>query len=136
MLDCGMINLRWAGLAAAALAAGSITALPAAANAAPKTDADLAKSVACSYAASVAQHAENGVGNSRSEKLISQRGSLYLVECEVRVMQRGNATVYYNDPRPALIYRVTVDANNRFFVVKAEGPYVPPVRQQTPARAA
>ncbi|TWS25935.1 hypothetical protein FK268_01385 [Tsukamurella sputi] len=129
-----MIKTRF--LAATTAAVALSLAAPTAAGAAPQTDADLAKSVACSYAASVAQHAENGVGNSRSEKLISQRGSLYLVECEVRVMQRGNATVYINDPRPALIYRVTVDANNRFFVVNAEGPYVPPVRQQAPGRAA
>lgn len=123
-------------LGAATVTAAAALTLPAVAGAVPKTDADLAKSVACAYAASVAQHAENGVGNSRSEKLISQRGGLYLVECEVRVMQRGNATVDFNDRRPALIYRVTVDANNRFFVVKAEGPYVPPVRPNAPARVA
>ncbi|GAA1104515.1 hypothetical protein GCM10009581_41580 [Tsukamurella strandjordii] len=115
-------------------AMASTLALPGIASAAPKDDAALAKSIACAYAASVAQHAAGASGNGRSERLISERDGIYLVECKVWVTPPGDSTVLFNDERPPLIYRITVDGNNRFFVVGAEGPDVPPVRPGAPAR--
>lgn len=136
MLMCVMRNTRRTALVAITVAAGAAAALPTTAAAAPKTDADLAKSVGCGYAASVEVHAAGAGGSSYTSKVISRRGSIYVVECEVRTAKPGNSTMYFNDPEPGAIYRVTVDANNRFFVVGAEGPHVPSVRPPAPARAA
>ncbi|WP_019204152.1 hypothetical protein [Tsukamurella sp. 1534] len=134
MTDFGSTTRRIA-LGAFGAAALAVT-LPALASAAPKTDADLAKSVACAYAAQIAQHADqDSVGSSYGPKRVSERNGIYVVDCEVRVMKRSGRSTVSAEGIPPLIYRVTVDGNNRFFVTNAVGPNVPPVRGPGAPRA-
>ncbi len=126
MTNFGFTRIFLGAVGATALSALAFSAV---AGAEPSSDADLAKSVGCGYAGSVEQAAHGSNGYSLTSKVISERNGVFVVECAVNALKpQPQGAGSYVPPGPPSIYRVTVDANNRFFVTRAEGPSVPSVR--------